>query len=164
MPKKINCLINNQVTYPCFISDEFINFSESLWIVSVFLKIFKSERNVTNFDYIFGTRFHITHKNFSGNWTNSCTVLARFFFKKGIFIKVLKNWKNWYGFWKINNLISNEKKRIGYLIIYWTIIMKNECLWHLWYGWFFLDFCYIANYWNSDRTKLLVGNVRAINP
>ena len=26
------CLINNQVTYPFFISNEYIDFSESIWI------------------------------------------------------------------------------------------------------------------------------------
>ena len=31
--------------------------------------------------------------------------------------------------------------------------------WQLWYGWFFLDFYYIANYWKSNWIKLLVGNV-----
>ena len=38
--------------------------------------------------------------------------------------------------------------------IYWLflciILMQNEYFWHRWYGWFFSDFCYIAEYWNCD--------------
>ena len=39
--------------------------------------------------------------------------------------------------------------------------MQNQCSWHLEYGWFCSEFCYIAEYWNSDWIKLLVGNVCA---
>ena len=97
---KKKCPINNQVTYLFFISNEFIDFSESIWIFSIFftfLKIVKNfflnERNVTNLGYVFVTRFvtnRIAHKNFQGDdWTNSCTIIASIFFQK-----LLKNWQN----------------------------------------------------------------------
>ena len=57
--------------------------------------------------------FHIIHKNFSGEWTNSCTVSLNFFQKRYF----EKRKKNSYGFWKINKFIWN-KKRIGHLIIF----------------------------------------------
>ena len=117
--------MNNQVDYPSFISNEFINLSKSIHVfflcLNIFSKIFYSEGNITNFAHVFFRRFHLTHKNFAGYWTNTCRVIAsvipQFFFKNGIFINVKKNWKNSHGFWKINNSIRNEK-RIGYLIIF----------------------------------------------
>ena len=56
-------------------SNELIDFSESIWIFSIFfftflkifVKILKNERNVTNFEYDFVPGFHITQKNFSGD-------------------------------------------------------------------------------------------------
>ena len=114
LPKKKNCLINYHVSYPSFISNEFIDFSESMWICPIFftilktnLKILKNERNVTSFGCAFLTRFHITHNNFSGDWSNSCSVIVSIFFQKRYFPK---RKKNAYGFWKINELIWNEKK------------------------------------------------------
>ena len=35
-------------------------------------KILKNERNVTNFEHVFVTRFHITDTNFLRDYPNSC--------------------------------------------------------------------------------------------
>ena len=51
-----NCPINNQVTYAFFYSKRLYWF--------LFLKIWKNERNFTNFRYLFVTRFYIIRKNF----------------------------------------------------------------------------------------------------
>ena len=37
--EKKDCSINNQVTYPLFISNEFINFWESIWIFKIFILV-----------------------------------------------------------------------------------------------------------------------------
>ena len=106
--QKNNCFINNQMTY-CFLFQinllifqnpyEFLNFFSKFWNINETLRIWD----------VFVTRFYTTNKNFSGNWTNSCTVIASkcffFFFKNGIFINVKKNWTNLYGFWKIDEFI-----------------------------------------------------------
>ena len=42
-----------------------------------------------NFGDVFVIRFHITHKNFLGDCTNNCMVIASFFFKNGGFSKML---------------------------------------------------------------------------
>ena len=68
------------------------------------------------------------------------------------------------------------KKRIGYLIIYWTMIVSpifNNfsalllCKINIFDFFdindFFSNFCYVGRYWNSDRIKLLVGNERSIH-
>ena len=128
-----------------------------LTLLESVLKILKNKRNVTNLAYVFVPRFHITRKNFPGYWSNSCTVIASIFFQKWYFEKRKKNFKHSYGFWKINKFIWNEK-RMGYLIIQWTIlsftnllitfwnyIMKNKCFWILWYGWFFQIFVISRN-------------------
>ena len=97
-----------------FIFDEFINFLESMWIFLIFFcdKIFlNNERNVTNFGYIFLTRFHVTHENFSGDWTKLQLFFFFFLFKNGIFANVKKNWKKSYEFWKINKFIWKKKKK-----------------------------------------------------
>ena len=157
-----NCPINDQVTYSLFILNEFIDFLESIWIFSIlstFSKKILNERNVTNLGYVFVPRFHITHKNFLGNWTNSCTVTASIFFQKWYFEKRKKNGKNWYGFWKINKFIWNAKKGC-YLIIYRAKQMfLIPLIWVIISNW-----CYIAKYWNSDRFKLFVANVCAMHP
>ena len=62
--------------------------------------------------------------------------------------------------------------RIGYVIIYWKIIFFTNffvIFRHYYdilliYGLFFSNFSYISKYWNSDWIKLLVGNLRDINP
>ena len=98
--QKNHCSINNQVTYPFSISNEFIDFLEVIWIFSFFFYVsenffenFKNERNVTNFGYVFVPRFHITHKNFSGDWTGSFTVITSIFFPKRYFEKRKKKLK-----------------------------------------------------------------------
>ena len=58
----------------------------------------------------FVLRCHITHKNFLSDWTNSCTVIVLIFFRQQYFVKREKNWKNSYGFWKMNKLIWNSLK------------------------------------------------------
>ena len=58
-----------------------------------FLKILKNERNITNFGYVFVSRFNIRNKNFSDDWTNSCTVIASIFFQKRYFHKRQKSLK-----------------------------------------------------------------------
>ena len=58
----------------------------------VFFPILRKERNITRFGYVFVTT--VTHKNFSGNWTNSCTIIASIFFENGIFMNVKKNEEN----------------------------------------------------------------------
>ena len=43
--------------------------------------------------------------------------------------------------------------------------MQNNCCWNLEYSWFFLDFCYIAKYFNSDRIleyRILLQNTSKI--
>ena len=69
--KKNNCPKNNQVTYPCFISNGFINFSELIRIFQFFLRFWKM--NVTlRILNVYVPRLYITHKNFPGDWTNIC--------------------------------------------------------------------------------------------
>ena len=122
--KEKNCPINNQPSYTYFISNEFIDFSVSIWIfwiyftfMKVFSKIFKNERNVTNFGYVVGISFYITHKNFQGDWVNSCTVVASILFKNDIFVNVKKIEKIRMRSQKSINLFE-IKKRLDYLITY----------------------------------------------
>ena len=72
----------------------------------------------------------------------------------------------------MNKFIWNSKI-IGYLItIEWffyqffnnfsEILLCNFFL-HLYYGWFFSDFCCIAKYWISDRMQLLDETVRTMH-
>ena len=113
--KKNNCPTNNQVTYP------FINFKWIYWFFRInklnisifvtFLNILKNERNVTNFGYVFVSRFHTTDKFFN---LHGCS--PNFFQQR--FKKPKKNWKNSYRFWKINKFISNEKPdRLPYYLL-----------------------------------------------
>ena len=67
------------------------------------------------------TRFRIPSR------FTSFRVIASSFFKNGILKKLKKNWKNSYGFWKMNKFIWNEK-RINNLIIYWTVIFFTNLL------------------------------------
>ena len=113
-----------------FISNEFIHFLESILIFSIFFTskvcctILKNERNVTNFGYVCVPKFHIILKNFLNDCRNSCTpVIGSIYYQKRYF----ENWKNSYGFWKINKFIWSEK-RIGYPIIYYTIILFTTSL------------------------------------
>ena len=48
MTKKNNFLINNQVAYPFFISNEFNDFLESIWILSIFClkRYFKKSKKI----------------------------------------------------------------------------------------------------------------------
>ena len=73
----------------------------------IFFLILKNEGNVPYFGYVFVTRLHITHNNFPGDWTSSCTVITSIFVKNTIFKNVKKNWKNSHVFWKINKFIWN---------------------------------------------------------
>ena len=98
---------------------EFFQFFSRFWkFIWNFCKI-----NVTLWimNIIFETRFHMTHMKFLGDWSNSSTVAISIVLKKCIFIYI-KKWKNSYEFWKMTKLIQN-KKRIGYLIIHWKIIL-----------------------------------------
>ena len=89
---------------------------------------FRIHMNCFNFFYAFeNSRVHITHKNFSHNWTNSCTIIGSIFFRNRYFYKRKKNWKNSCVFWKINKFICNEKNT-GSLIIYQTIIFFTYLL------------------------------------
>ena len=72
-------------SYQKIAKKKFIDIWESIWFFSIFndfKKKLKNERKVANFGYILVPRFHITHKNFSGDWTNSCTVRAAIFYKQ----------------------------------------------------------------------------------
>ena len=91
--------MNNQMTYPFFISKEFIDFLESIWIFSTYLRfwIFFCKFSIMIvtlriFD-VFAPRFHIIHKIFPGDWTNSCTLIASIFFQKLYFEKRKKKLK-----------------------------------------------------------------------
>ena len=97
-----------------WISNEFIDFLESIWIFSIFFYVFKNENNVTNCKYIFVLRFQLLSKC----TYNSCTVIASIFVRKRYFEKRKTKLKTSYGFWKTNKFIRNEE-RIGYLIIYY---------------------------------------------
>ena len=92
------------------------------------MKISKNERNVTNFGYVFATRFHVTHKNFLDDWTNSGKVIASIVFKNGIF----KNMKK-----KIGKNHVNSEKSINSLKI------KAEVTW-LFTEQFFFDYFLIT--------------------
>ena len=97
------------------------------------------------------------------------------FFQKRYFHKRKKKLKHSYGFEKSINSFQMENN-IVHLIIYWTfccykffnnisallLLCKNNVHARFDMGDFFSDFCYIAKYWNFNRTKLLVKNVRAI--
>ena len=98
------------------ISNEFIDFSESMWIFSISFrfwkfcwKFWKMDVTLRILDIFFVLTFYITQKNFLGDWTNSCTDIASIFLKNGILENVKKKRKNSYGFWKINKFIWNEK-------------------------------------------------------
>ena len=104
-----------------FISNEFIRFSESVRIYSVFfksskifLKISKIEYNVTNFEYVVVKKFHITKDNFRIIKLTVAQLWLQFIVKNRIFMNIKKNWKNSYRFWKINKFIWNGQ-RIRYL-------------------------------------------------
>ena len=53
------------------------------------------------FEYVFLPRFYITQKNFSGDWTNNCTVIALIFFQKRYFEKRKKKLKKF--IWILKN-------------------------------------------------------------
>ena len=100
--------MNNQVTYPFFISNEFIHTSDSIWfffqffhVSEIFFENFEKWSYVTNFGCSILTRFHATYKNFPGDWINNCKVIATIFFKKGIFINIEIFFSNSYEFLKI---------------------------------------------------------------
>ena len=96
--------------------DEFIDFSESIWIFKIFIWIKK--KNIWKFwkinvtlqisDMFLYQDIHIKHNNLSGDWTNSCMLIASIFFN-GIFIN-LKKFENLKKFWKIYKFIWNEEK------------------------------------------------------
>ena len=80
IPKKNYCPINNQATFfslfpinllifqnPCKFFQFFLRLPN-------FLKILKSENKVINFGFV--TTIYIADKIFSGDSTNSCTVIA----------------------------------------------------------------------------------------
>ena len=135
----------------------------------------KNERNVTKFGYVFVPKFHIVHKSFPGDLTNEHGWILNFL--KNSILKDVK---------KIENIHMNSeksinsfeiKKRTSYLIMYQTIILFTNLsitFWHYYDAkWMFLTslmsdinffFYYITKYWNSDRFKLLVGNLRSIQP
>ena len=73
----------------------------NLWIFQNSYKFFQffitkfrnvqNERNVINFEYVFVTRFHITHMNFPGDGANILpAIVLILFLKNGIFISVKK--------------------------------------------------------------------------
>ena len=97
----------------------FINFCQ----VFKFLLILKNERNVMNFRNVFVTRLYNKFKNFSGDWTNSFTLIALKFFSKIIFSKMYKNFLNNWNLFRIINNIIWFKKLIFHLFIYWTIFI-----------------------------------------
>ena len=68
----------------------------------------------------------------------------QFFFENGIFTRVKKNWKNLYGFWKINELIWNKK---GYSLsrnVFYSFV--NNILALLLCKIDFVDIFYISGY------------------
>ena len=107
--KKKNRLMNNQVTYLFFISNEFIDLSESIWIFPSFLHLttipFVKKKN---WGYNRATVSSIPWKLFVCN-VESCyknlSKICNFTFNFQNFQKKFqmrkKNWKNSYGFWKI---------------------------------------------------------------
>ena len=97
-------------------------------------------------------------------------ITLRWFFKKNFKI-VKRNWKNSDRFWKINKFIWNETKdrlpdylRDNCFFCNLLITFRNYyyekyvfliiLIWSIFSG-----FCYIAEYWNSDRIKLLARSL-----
>ena len=90
------------------------------WRVEFFFEFWKMNETLRILD-VFVPRCHITHKNFPGDWTNSCTVISSIFFKSGILKNIKKIEKIRMDSKKSINLFQT-KKIIGYLIIHCTII------------------------------------------
>ena len=167
LQKKVSLIIRWSIL---FILNEFINFFNFILRFRIFLKILKNERNLTNFEYVFVTRFHITHKNFPNDRDNNCTVIASIFCKYGIFINVKKLKKFMWMMKKIYKLICNIKKDsvsdyllnnffLTSLLIIFRHYHANLMFLRFFMVIFLSDFYCIAKYWNSNRIKLLVGNV-----
>ena len=150
--KKIS--INNQVTYPFFSPNEFIDFSESIWIFPIFFKFMTIPFSKKNWGYDHASNIVQSPGKFSCVIWNLVTkiysklVTLRSFvkiFEKNFKNKKKNNWKNSYVFSKIDKLIWNKKKDrsadylwdnffCNMLIIYTffgIIIMQHKCFWHL---------------------------------
>ena len=86
-----------------------MNFVNFFFVLEKKFETFKNECNVTNFRYVFVTRFHVILTNYSGYWMNFLI-----FFSKTLFLKMKKkktNWENSYRFWRINKFIRNKKQK-----------------------------------------------------
>ena len=107
-----NCAINNPVTFHFFIPNEFIDFSESIWIFSIFSYVFdfflnfEKERNVTKCGNVF---VYQTHEFFRRLNVQLHVCSLNFCLELGIFKNVKKNWKNSYGVWTINKFYKMRK-------------------------------------------------------
>ena len=80
----------------------------------MFFKNLKNERYVMDFGYVFIPKFHITHKNFSGDWSNflhSCSLI--FFSKNGILKNVKKIEKIQLDSEKSINSFGMKKERLS---------------------------------------------------
>ena len=146
---------------------EFFQFFSTLLI---FFLTLKNERNVANFGYVFVKKFHITSKNFPEDWSNGYTVLVSICFQNLNLLKrkKKKNWKNSYGFWKINKFIWNRKKYrlTDYLLNNFFYQCVNNfsalllCKIFFWHGWFFqINLNIQSNFivdWTIFFTNLLI--------
>ena len=100
--KQNNCLINNQVTCPFFISNEFIDFSESVWIFVFQNTVFEKK----NWGFKRATVSSITRKileiSVMESWyKNISKIRIVTFFFQNFLKKIQKRWKNrknWNGF------------------------------------------------------------------
>ena len=116
-----NCLTNDQVTY-FFYLNEVLNFSQSIWILSIFFTFMKIPflKKIEAVQLL----FQLPEKILCVIWnlvtkTYPIFITFRSFLEifKHFFKNVKKNWKYSHGFWKINKFIWNEK-RIAHLIIF----------------------------------------------
>ena len=104
-----------------------MNFFNFFYVFEHFLTILKTERNVTKFEYVVVTRFHIKHNNFLAGGTNSCTVIALIFFKN-VLLKNINRFKQIHMNSEKSINSFEIKKKIGCLIVYATIIFFTNLL------------------------------------
>ena len=138
---KNNCLKNNQETYPFFISNEFIDFSQSIWIFQFFyvyenIVLKKKLPEKTPQIYISRLEYRIN-------------VLPSY--RIGEIKEMLDKKCNFTP--RMNKIDAKAPWKFQFVSYF-----------YLQYGWFFSDVCYITKYWNYDRIKLLAKSVYAKHP
>ena len=120
--QKNNCLINNQVTFPFFISNESIDFSEFIWIFQ-FFHFYENTVFAQSLVKFLCVTWYLVTKTYR-KYVALCS-LAKIF--KKIFKNVNINLKNSYEFWKIDKFIWKKKDRlIIYRIIFFGVPVENQ--------------------------------------